>query len=101
MHATVEGNMQEVRFNFTGNDLNAAGDFGIKYDDLKVTLYNKDTGKVRKVLSTVGNFLVKSNTRDQYHETRIETVARNQDRSFFNFFWNCIQQGLKQTVLVI
>ncbi len=101
MHATVEGNMQEVRFNFTGNDLNASGDFGIKYDDLKVTLYNKDTGKVRKVLSTVGNFLVKSNTRDQYNEVRIETVTRNQDRSFFNFFWNCVQQGLKQTVLVI
>ena len=101
LHATAEGNMQEVRFNFTGNDVNANGDFGVKYDDLKVTLYNKDTGKVRKVMSTLGNFVVKSNTKDQYKEERIETVTRNQDRSFFNFFWNCVQQGLKQTVLVI
>jgi len=101
LHATVEGNMKEVRFNFTGNDVNATGDFGIKYDDLKVTVYNKDTGKVRKVLSTLGNFLMKSDTQDQYKEERIETVTRNQDRSFFNFFWNCVQQGLKQTVLVI
>lgn len=101
LHATVEGDMQEVRFNFTGNDINATGDFGIRYEDLKVTLYNKDTGKVRKVLSTVGNFLVRSNTREEYNEVRIETVVRNQDRSFFNFFWNCVQQGLKQTVLVI
>src|SRR5690606_27950164 len=101
LHATVEGNMREVHFNFTGNDINATGDFGVKYDDLKVTLYNKDNGKVRKVASTLGNFLVKSNTKDQYKEERIETVVRNQDRSFFNFFWNCVQQGLKQTVLVI
>lgn len=101
LHVTAEGNMREVRFNFTGNDINATGDFGVKYDDLKVTLYDKDTGKVRKVLSTLGNFLVKSNTKDQYKEERIETVERKQDRSFFNFFWLCVQQGLKQTVLVI
>lgn len=101
LHVTAEGNMREVRFNFTGNDVNATGDFGVKYDDLKVTLYNKDTGKVRKVMSTLGNFLVKSNTKDQYKEERIETVERKQDRSFFNFFWLCVQQGLKQTVLVI
>ena len=101
LHVTAEGNMREVRFNFTGNDVNATGDFGVKYDDLKVTLYNKDNGKVRKVLSTLGNFLVKSNTKDQYKEERIETVLRKQDRSFFNFFWLCVQQGLKQTVLVI
>ena len=101
LHVTAEGNMREVHFNFTGNDINATGDFGVKYDDLKVTVYNPETGKVRKVVSTLGNFLVKSNTRDEYKEERIETVTRNQDRSFFNFFWNCVQQGLKQTVLVI
>ena len=101
LHATVEGNMREVHFNFTGNDINATGDFGVKYDDLKVTVYSQDTGKVRKVASTLGNFLVRSNTKDQYKEEQIETVTRNQDRSFFNFFWNCVQQGLKQTVLVI
>ncbi len=101
LHVTAEGNMKEVRFNFTGNDINATGDFGVKYQDLKVTLYNKDNGKVRKVLSTLGNFLVKSNTGEQYKEERIKTVERKQDRSFFNFFWLCVQQGLKQTLLVI
>lgn len=101
LHITAEGNMREVRFNFTGNDVNASGDFGVKYDNLKVTVYNKETGKVRKVISTLGNFLVKSNTKDMYKEERIETVTRKQDRSFFNFFWLCVQQGLKQTLLVI
>lgn len=101
LHATAEGNMKEIRFNFTGNDINATGDFGIKYDNLKVTLYNKKTGEKQTTLSAVGNLLVKSNTGEKYKEKRLKTVVRNQDRSFFNFFWICVQQGLKQTLLVI
>jgi hypothetical protein len=101
LHATMEGNMKEVRFNFTGNDINATGDFGVKYDDLKVTLYNSETGKERKVLNTVGNLLVKSSTKEKYNEVKIKPVVRNQDRSFFNFFWNCVLQGLKQSLLII
>lgn len=101
LHVTAEGDMQEVRFNFTGNDLNASGDFGVKYKNLKVTVYNKNTGKERKVLSGIGNVFVKSNTKDNYKEEKIKTVERKQDRSFFNFFWLCVQQGLKQTVLII
>ncbi|SMC68018.1 hypothetical protein [Moheibacter sediminis] len=101
LHATAEGNMKEIRFNFTGNDVNATGDFGIKYDNLKVTLYNKKTGEKQKTLSAVGNLLVKSNTGEKYHEEKIKPVNRNQDRSFFNFFWICVQQGLKQTLLII
>lgn len=101
LHATAEGNMKEIRFNFTGNDINATGDFGIKYENLKVTLHNKKTGEKQKTLSAIGNLLVKSNTGEKYTEERLKTVVRNQDRSFFNFFWNCVQQGLKQTLLVI
>lgn len=101
LHATAEGNMKEIRFNFTGNDINATGDFGIKYDNLKVALYNKKTGEKQTTLSAVGNLLVKSNTGEKYKEERLKTVVRNQDRSFFNFFWICVQQGLKQTLLVI
>lgn len=101
LHATMEGNMKEVRFNFNGNDVNATGDFGVKYDNLKVTLYNSETGKERKILNTVGNLLVKSSTKEEYKEVEIKPVVRNQDRSFFNFFWNCVLQGLKQTLLII
>src|SRR5690606_26025074 len=101
LHATTEGNIREVHFNFTGNDIDATGDFGIKYDNLKVTLYNKNTGEKQKIFSALGNLLVKKDTKDKYKEERIKTVIRNQDRSFFNFFWNCVQQGLKQTLLII
>ena len=101
LHVSTEGNIQEVRFDFNGNDIDAAGTFGIKYENLKVTAYNSKNNKERKILSTVGNILVKSGTKGKFKEEKIETVTRNQDRSFFNFFWLCIQQGLKQTLLII
>lgn len=101
LHASVSGNIQEVKFDFSGNKYQAGGDFGMKYEDLRVKLYHPKTGKERKVLSKLGNIAVKHNTRGRYDETEIKTVSRLQDRSFFNFFWLCVQQGLKQTVLVI
>jgi len=101
LHATAEGNVKEVDFNFSGNDVSASGDFGIKYDDLKVTLYNPKTGNPRNVLSKIGNLALKSNTRDEFNEVRIKEIERKQDKSFFNFLWLCVQQGLKQTVLII
>ena len=64
-------------------------------------LYNPETGKERKVLNLIGNLALKSNSRDEIKEVEIETVERKQDRSFFNFLWLCVQQGLKQSVLVI
>jgi hypothetical protein len=101
VHFTAEGDIQEVRFNFNGNDINATGDFGIKYKGLKVTVYNEKNNKERKLISAVGNVLVKTKTNDEFKKTRIDTVTRNQQRSFYNFFWHCVQQGLKQTLLVI
>lgn len=101
LHATAVGNMHEVRFNFDGNDINANGKFGVKYENLKVTLYNPETGKERKVLNAIGNLFIKSHTKEKYNEVSLKTVERKQDRSFFNFFWLCVQQGLKQTILAI
>lgn len=101
LHATADGNLNEVRFNFTGNDIRANGDFGIKYNDLKVKLYNPKTGKERKAVNVIGNLALKSNTRDEYKEIKIKTVERKQDRSFFNFLWLCVQQGLIESVLII
>ena len=101
LHATAEGKINEVSFNFTGNNQSAKGDFGIKYENLRATLYNPNTGQPRKTLSTIGNLALKSNTKNQLIEIIIKQVDRKQDKSFFNFFWLCVQQGLKQTVLII
>lgn len=101
LHATAEGDIQEVEFNFSGNKQSAKGEFGIKYSNLKASLYNPKTGEKRKTISSIGNLALKSNTKNKLNTVDIKEVERRQDRSFFNFFWLCVQQGLKQTILII
>lgn len=101
LHVSAAGKMKEIRFDFIGNDREATGDFGMQYEDLKITLYHPETGKPRKFLTSLGNLALKNNTGDEFKTVELKTVQRKQDRSFFNFFWLCVQQGLKQTILVI
>ena len=69
--------MDEVRFNFSGNDFNNKGTFSIKYDDLKVEIYQNDKRlKKNKFLSAIGNLFVKNDSEEELKSTEIE-VERN------------------------
>ena len=45
MNVDVEGMLDEVYFNFAGNDMKSKGNFAIKYEDLNVTVYKKNSRK--------------------------------------------------------
>ena len=99
MNAKVKGTLDEVRFNFAGNDFNNKGTFSIKYDDLKVEIYQNDKRlKKNKFLSAIGNLFVKNDSEEELKSTEIE-VERNQEKSFYNFLWISIADGLKQILL--
>jgi hypothetical protein len=99
MNASVEGMLNEVYFNFSGNDVKSKGDFAIKYDDIKVTLYQKKNPKKKnKFLSAVGNLFVKNDSDEKVVEAEVE-VERIPEKSFYNFFWRNIGEGLKKTLL--
>lgn len=97
--ASTQGSISLVTFNFSGNNRSATGTYGMKYEDLKVTIYKKDGEKKKKFLSAVGNMFIRKNTKDEVKTVNIKTVDRVQEKSFFNYLWLCIMQGLKQTVL--
>ena len=98
MNASTDGNIKEVKFTFNGNTRNGKGTFAINYDDLKVDIYKKDGKKENKLMSTVGNMLVKNDSDRQLKETYVN-VDRIQHKSVFNFLWRFTEQGLKQSVL--
>lgn len=98
MNVAVEGKLNEVYFNFTGNDLKSKGNFAIKYDDLKVTLFKKNGKKKNKFLSAIGNLFVKNDTDEKVKEVEVE-VDRIPEKSFYNFFWRNIGEGLKKTLI--
>jgi len=98
MNATTTGDINEVRFVFNGNRENATGTFAIDYDDLKVGIYKKDGKKKNKVVSAIGNLLVKNDTDGKLKKVNV-SVTRSKDKSVFNFLWKFVMEGLKQTVL--
>jgi hypothetical protein len=98
MNATTSGNLKDIRFAFNGNRERASGTFAIKYEDLKVDIYKKDGKKKNKLISAVGNLLVKNDTDGDLKKVDV-TVERSKDKSVFNFLWKFVMEGLKQTVL--
>ncbi|MFP9100834.1 hypothetical protein ACLI09_17445 [Flavobacterium sp. RHBU_24] len=99
MNVTTTGSLKDIRFTFNGNRERAKGTFAIDYDDLKVELYKKkDARKKNKLLTAVGNLLVKNDSNDRLKKTDV-AIDRKKDKSVFNFIWMFVQQGLKQTLL--
>ncbi|MDP2159280.1 MAG: hypothetical protein Q8K02_02260, partial [Flavobacterium sp.] len=99
MNVDVEGKLNEVFFNFSGNDLKSSGSFAIKYNDLKVTVYKKNSRKEKnKFLTAVGNLFVKKDSGEKLKEVEVE-VDRIPEKSFYNFLWRNIGEGLKKTLL--
>lgn len=95
----VEGDLDEVYFNFSGDRNQSRGKFGINYDDLKVKIYRKsDRKKKNKVLSAIVNLFVKNDSKERVKVTEIE-VERNKHKSFFNLLWISAEDGLKKILL--
>ena len=96
MNVKTKGILKEVYFNFTGNDNNAKGDFAIKYDDLKLTVYRKkNPDKKNGLLTAFGNLLLKNDTKGELVSTEV-ALKRIPEKSFYNFLWRSIAEGLKK-----
>ncbi len=99
MNVTAKGIMDEVHFNFTGNDKRNSGQLAVKYDDLKFIIYQKDDRKKKnKILTFVASVFVKKDTKDKVKEAQVE-VNRAPEKSFFNFLWISVADGLKKILV--
>ena len=94
----MEGTLQEVRFNFNGNNQLSKGVFELKYDDLKVEIFRKDRERKNKVVSAIANIFVKKSSKDELKKADVE-VERIPEKSFFNLLWRSIADGLKQILI--
>jgi len=99
MNVMTKGILNEVYFNFTGNDRVAQGDFAIKYDNLKVEIYRKnDREKVNKVLTALGNLFLKNDSKGDLKSAEV-SLERIPEKSFYNFLWRSIAEGLKKILI--
>lgn len=100
MNITATGTITSLNYNFKGNNDIMNGKFKIAHKDLKVSLIDKETKKKKKFLSGVANLLVKKDSQ-KFPESVDIYVERNKERSFFNFYWKGIEDGLKKTLLIV
>jgi len=99
INATTKGILDKVYFNFTGNDVKAKGDFALEYHDFKVKLYKKKKPeKEAKLKSAIGNLFIKNDSKDELKSTEVE-LDRIQEKSFYNFLWRSIAEGLIKILL--
>lgn len=101
INVELNGEVKKAYFDIEGNHTSSQIDFKITYDDLKVTIVDNGKRK-KKILSTLTNILIKKDSKNEvtnYREVQSH-VVRNKDKSFFNYLWINLEEGLKQTMLV-
>jgi len=100
MNITATGTITSLNYDFKGNNDIMNGKFRITHKDLKVSVLDKDTKEKKKFLSAIANLVVKKDSQ-KFPESVDIYVERNKERSFFNFYWKGIEDGLKKSLLVI
>ncbi|NJW52319.1 hypothetical protein [Salinimicrobium oceani] len=95
MNVQARGEINEVNFDFYGNEDILRGDFSMQYDKLRVELLKKEGSKKRNFLSSLANLLVDNDGEAGAQEWQVK-VERNKQRSFWNFLWIGLRQGFTQ-----
>jgi hypothetical protein len=99
LNATFTGDFDQIFFNFNGDNTRANGDFASRYSNLKLSLFQKkDPTKKSKLKSWIGNLLMDKDSNEELVENKI-VVERDHEKSFFNYLWLCIADGLKKTLV--
>src|SRR5690606_13818885 len=99
MNVATSGLLKQTAFEINGNKNIATGNMALNYEDLKLAVYKDDDPKnKKKLLSTVGNLVVKNDSDGKLKYTDIH-VTRAKDKSFFNFLWLCLQDGIRKAIL--
>lgn len=99
LNVNFKGDLEEVYFDFKGNDYKNSGNFALKYDDLKLTVFrNNKPHKKNKFLTTVGNLFLKNDSNEKLKTVAVN-VERNQEKSFYNYLWISVAEGLKKILL--
>lgn len=100
LRTRARGTIQEMYFTFDGNALQSQGAMKMKYEDFKFNILNKDRLGINKVLTSLGNLFVndgsKTDSKGYRHGTM--TVEREINKSFFNYLWSNVREGIISTL---
>jgi hypothetical protein len=96
------GHLKMVTMNFTYTELTSKGTLDIDYEDLRITVLNKNKESKNELKSLLINTLVKTNrNQSQSSSKRTGTIdiERDRRRSIFNLWAKSVLDGLKSGLL--
>ena len=99
-----EGRINSLHFNFEGNNYGMDGNVKMLYENLKLTILEKEEGtkKLDKktLASFAANLIVKDDNPKGKDDPRVATVHfdRDTNRSIFHLVWKSLFKGIKETV---
>ncbi|MGX1024486.1 hypothetical protein [Psychroflexus sp. MBR-150] len=96
MRMKLDGQIDEIRTSFNGNNSELNGDFKMAYKQLKLNILKKDDSK-NNFASLISNIFVKH--KDVEESFKLENVKRNKTKSFWNYVWIFHFEGLKKSLL--
>jgi hypothetical protein len=99
------GDVQELKFNIKANAKRAQGNMEFKYDDLAIAVLKREEGSGgfsrQGLLSLLANTIVinpaNPDARGMFKAANID-YERKPNRSFFNFIWKTLFQGIRHSV---
>lgn len=91
--------IKSITFNFSGDKYQAGGPFNMTYDNLKITILKKDKKEKKGLLSFVANIFVSHKSEKKEGKVQVSNVSRDPKRSFWNYFWQCMFEGIQQTLV--
>jgi hypothetical protein len=103
--ATMEdGRLANLQFNFAGSDYGLTGTVKMLYDDLKISVLERDKGSKELDKKTLATFaasimIKKSNPQGKKDDPRVVKVQieRDTNRSIFYLVWKSLFKGIKET----
>src|SRR5258705_6146281 len=102
--ATIKtGMINGTEFNLQGHDYGMDGTVKFLYEDLRVTMLEKDKGAKeldKKSLQTfIANVAIKNSNPKKNQDVRVAQVHfdRDMNRSIFHLSWKTLFKGLRQT----
>lgn len=99
MNIMAEGEIQQMSFNYAGNNTEASGNMKLEYKDFKVEVLRKDGERKNKIVSAIANLFVKNKTLNEKAEYKDISFTREKTKSFWNYFWNLIRKGALKSFL--
>lgn len=100
LNALAEGTLQQMYFSFYGNNTKSQGEMKMKYEDFNFKILRKNSNKINKFLTAVGNIFVRSHSKADPKDFRFGDIEAERDvtKSFFNYLWMNVKSGVVSTL---